>query len=132
MNKRNLITIATVAAALAPAAASAQAAYQSAAFEATLKGNQVSTWQYSEDSRENCGSLIETHGDQTIRFASGRKGRMLVGQPPNGRTLVALSSNSVPGPWEISAEADRNGTFIADGTGRANCDGDNGGGVEPR
>jgi hypothetical protein len=138
MNKRTLLTpLAGLAAcaAIAPAA-SAAPSYGGAAFKVELRGTQVSTWEYHTDTAKDdpcSGSKIDAFGDQTLRFTSGRKGKLLVAAPAKGRPTVALAADSKRFElWEVPATAERTGTLIAGDVDRSMCEGDNGGGVDPR
>lgn len=138
MDKRTLLTPLAglvACAALAPVA-SAAPSYGAAAFKVDLRGTQVSTWEYHTDTAKDdpcSGSKIDAFGDQTLRFASGSKGKLLVAAPAKGRPTLALARASKQfGLWEIPMSAERTGTWIADDVDRSSCEGDNGGGVPPR
>jgi hypothetical protein len=139
MTKRTVLsTLAGLAAcgALAPAAAPAAPTYGAAAFKAELRGTQVTTWEYHVDTAKDdpcSGAKVDAFGDQTLRFASGTKGRLLLGKPAGGRPTVALMKDTKQfGLWEVPVTAERTGTRIAGDVDRSMCEGDNGGGVEPR
>jgi hypothetical protein len=137
MFTRTLITtlLAAACAAAVPAGASAAPQYRSAAFDVHLNGEQVSTWEYHEDTLKDdpCGSKIDSYGDQTIAFGSGGTGRLLIAKPPAGKPLLVLTNAEQQGaPWPVAALATRDGTYNVDiGTNRDSCD-NNGGGVDPK
>jgi hypothetical protein len=111
-----------------------------AVFKATLKGSQVTTWEYhhKKDKDDGCDIDTDAYGDQTIKFDGKRTFRITFNRPPkskpdlfgtDGRPAVAITT-----PLRVKATADRHSDFKFGAVNHVTCPGDNGGadpGSEP-
>lgn len=136
MTKRLVTTLAGAAACLAvlPATAPAAPKFKSAAFEVTLAGEEVSTWEHHKDTLKDdpCGSKIDAFGDQTVSFGTFYRGRLLVARGGGVKPILVITAEDQRGAMTLHARGDRNGArSVALGPPNRDC-GDNGGGVEPR
>jgi hypothetical protein len=104
-----------------------------AVFKATLRGSQVTTWEYhhAKDKNDGCDVSVEAYGDQTIKFDGKRTFKITFSRPPkrgpnlfltDGRPAVVITT-----PLRVKAKADRNADFTFGPVDHVQCPGDNGG-----
>jgi hypothetical protein len=104
-----------------------------AIFKATLRGSQVTTWEYhhERDESDGCDISTDAYGDQTIKFDSKRSFRLSFNRPPRHRPNLFNTKGhpavAVTSPLRIKALADRNADFSFGPVNHVTCPGDNGG-----
>jgi hypothetical protein len=138
---RVICTAAALAAVVAvPATAEAKkpAGPQTAHFEATLTGSQVTTWEYHQPDNEDdpCDASADGYGDQTIKFDAGGDFNLDFTKPSKKQPNLFLTQGRpvvTPARIAVAAKADRNGEFTVhtEDIDQNRCDGQNGGGVNP-
>jgi hypothetical protein len=107
-----------------------------AVYEATLSGSQVTTWHYEKKRVDSdpCSTEQVGDGDQTIRFKVPGKFKLSFIQPnKKAPDLLGTDGRLAVSPKKLlvaDLTAERNGDYNV-GQPSSNCDGPNGGGVDP-
>ena len=131
------MAVASMAACALPVAADAKKPaknYKEATFKATLRGNQVSTWEYSRpnDKDDPCDASAQGNGSQQISFDAKRTFKITFRTPPKGQPDLYNTDGrpavfATPFRLPVDATAEREGELTTNAGDIGPDCGDNGG-----